>query len=132
MGETTDPLASGLATTEGKVSLVNVAAGILVALLGGVVPIFIQATNDHPGILWLQLAAIIGGTTLAAVQGASYTKSRTLVKGDILDLLRANALAVGPLLAQALLKKYAASLEAKTPPASSLAKTPIETPVVRP
>lgn len=102
----TDPLAKGSSTSEGKLAILASVTGVLVALLGGVAPVFTQAAQTHPGLLWLQLAALLVGPGLVAVTGSSYLKSRTAVKGGLLDILEQAAGQEGNIIAAALVKRY--------------------------
>lgn len=106
MAQQTDPLASGLSTTEGKVSVGAAAAGILLAFLGALEPYFRTAADAAPGELWLRIAAVVAGAAMAIAGAFNLTKSRTLVKGGILELLQQGAVVAAPLVAGVVLKKY--------------------------
>lgn len=114
MADQTDPLASGTATLEGKAGIAGIAAGIILAILGGVVPVFQQAADANPNVPWLHLATLLAGATMTIISTVVLTKSRTLVKGSALDLMGQAGALIAPMVAGALLKKYLTPQQATT------------------
>lgn len=80
MAATTDPLAPGLATTEGKLAAVAGALGVA----GAVVPVLWTALSDlattYPQIRWLAAAVSVLSVLWTVLGAMGYAKQRTALK----------------------------------------------------
>lgn len=119
MSQPTDPLASGASTPEGKLSIFGAIAGVVIAILAALQPMIQQAADANPNNIWFHLVLAVAGLALTGASTWSFTKSQTLVKGGILDVLQEGAVAIAPGLFAMVLSKY-------LKPATSVA-TPVST-----
>jgi hypothetical protein len=88
--QTTDPLAKGGATTEGKLTWVAVLVAVLVDLFGVLADLFTKEAADHPGVPWLQLAGMACATILAGFGLWGYTRGRSILKSTAITSLLEN------------------------------------------
>lgn len=102
----TDPLASGASTPEGKLSIFGAVAGVVIAILAALQPVLQKAADSNPNNIWFRLALGVAGLALAGASTWSFTKSQTVVKGGILDVLQQGAATLAPMVAAVVLKKY--------------------------
>jgi FtsH-binding integral membrane protein len=76
----TNPLAKGLATSEGKLTAFSVVMGILLSVFGALLPVLQAAQIDHPEVRWLGAATLICGAIISGAALFGYNKGRALVK----------------------------------------------------
>lgn len=151
MAAQTDPLASGISTSEGKLTIAICLVGAALEAFGGVLS---QQLDAHPSVLWLGIASLVTGAAVQVLSLLGYTKNRSILKSNaIVQALAAGVPMAVAAISQALLKNVKApdpgevaadtaqqAMNAqnlnlnlpKSAQASSLAKTPVETPSTRP
>jgi len=125
----TDPLASGASTPEGKLSIFGAIAGVVLALLAALEPLFRQASDMNPNNVWFRLALAVAGIALTTSSTWSFTKSQTLQKGGLLEILQASATTLAPMVGAVVLKKY---LDHTANPTQAAAVTAVAAQLQRP
>jgi hypothetical protein len=102
---TTNPLAPGLATSEGRLTLAAQVAGFVIATYGGILA---RYAGEHPDLRWPAVAVMLVGVVLSAATLFGYQKGRAVVKSMALQqLIDLGAPATVALLEQLVLKKPA-------------------------
>lgn len=149
MAAQTDPLASGISTSEGKLTIAICLVGAALEAFGGVLS---QQLDAHPSVLWLGIASLVTGAAVQVLSLLGYTKNRSILKSNaIVQALDAGVPMAVAAISQALFKNLkdpnpatlaagAAQQTLNTQRAtvgsaslvSSTAPTPVETPRVKP
>lgn len=116
----TDPLASGLATSEGKLTIALCLVGAGLEAFAGVLS---QANEAHPASLSLSIVLVMVGAAMQVLTVLGYTKSRSALKSNAI----VQALAAGvPLMVTAIgnaVLKNVKDASGSLAPAQALATT---------
>jgi hypothetical protein len=109
----TSPLASGLATTEGQYTLIGLVVGLLMMVLGALLPVLSKAQALNPNNVWLSVAAMVCGAVVSGAGLLGYNRGRALVKStQVQALLAMGVPLVTTAIANALLKGHGVALPA--------------------
>lgn len=126
----TNPLAKGLSTSEGQLTLASTIAGLLLVVLGALQPLLLKAQENFPAKAWIGMAAMACGAVISAAALLGYNKGRSLVKSTQLDgLIRSGVPVVVDSMFQAFMKSQG---KAATITINAPASTPPGTPIVPP
>lgn len=90
-----NPLANGMATSEGKLTFVSVVMGFLLSAFGAVQPLLLDAQARNPDNKWIGIACMLCGAVISGASLFGYNKGRALIKStQVAGLIQAGA-AVG-------------------------------------
>lgn len=81
MAQQTDPLASGMATSEGRLT---VALCILGVALEAFAAVLTEKVGEFPDVKWIAIAALVVGATVQVLSVLGYTKNRSGLKANVL------------------------------------------------
>ena len=129
----TNPLAKGLATSEGKLTAFSVVMGIALSIFGAVQPMILDAQTRYPDSRWAGAAALLCGAFISAAGLFGYNKGRALIKStQVAGLLQSGIPVVIDMVAQGFARSQAGKKDAPTLAPGPVLGSATTTPIARP
>lgn len=126
----TNPLAKGVDTSEGRLTIISVVGGMLLSIFGALQPLLVDAQQQFPQNRWVAIGAMLCGAAISVGSLFGYNKGRALLKStQVAGLLQAGGPVVASLMQSAINKAVGPGpLSAETPTPNVLLRPPIVPP----